>query len=85
MIEHRLPGWKTAGQVAPGTARTEDIEERIENAAEGMTSRSAVAPGLTQIVLQALPLGIDEVAWIGRVHAEHCKPVLPLPRLQNML
>jgi hypothetical protein len=25
-----------------------------------------------QVVLQALPLAIGEVAGIGRVHAEHC-------------
>jgi transposase len=38
-----------------------------------MTSGSAVAPGLAQILLQALPLGIGEVAGIGHVHVEHCR------------
>src|SRR5260370_18127576 len=36
-----------------------------------MTSRSAVAMGLKKRALQALPLSISEVAWIGGVHAEH--------------
>jgi hypothetical protein len=72
MVEHCLPGWETARQVAPRTARTEHIKDRVENAAEGMTSCSTIALGSTQILLQALPLGIREVAWIGRIHAEHC-------------
>src|SRR5260370_34884296 len=72
MIEHRLPGWETAWQVAPGTPRTEDIEDGVEDAAEGMTSRSAVATGRTQVLQQALPLSIGEVAWIGAVHADDC-------------
>jgi len=47
------------------TARAEDREVRIENGAERMVRRewrrvSAVAPGLGQIVLQALPFGIGE-------------------------
>src|SRR5260221_13451600 len=72
MVEHCLPGWETARQIAPRTARTEHIKDRVENAAEGMTSCSTIALGSTQILLQALPLGIREVAWIGRIHAEHC-------------
>jgi hypothetical protein len=72
MVEHGLPGWETARQVAPRTARTEHIQDGVENAAEGITSCSTIALGSTHILLQALPLGIREVAWIGRIHAEHC-------------
>ena len=72
MVKHCLPGREAARQIAPGTASAEDVADRIENAAEGMTSRSAVAPGFAQVVLQTLLFGIAEVAGIGRVHAEHC-------------
>ena len=72
MIEDRLPGRKIAGQKAPGTASMEHIEDRIEDAAQRVTSRSAGGTGLMQIGLQARPFGIGEVAGIGRVHTEHC-------------
>lgn len=34
MVEDSLPGRKTAGQVAPGTAGAQDIEDRVEDAAQ---------------------------------------------------
>jgi hypothetical protein len=34
VIVHRLPGRKGGGQIAPGTAGTQQIEERIEDAAQ---------------------------------------------------
>lgn len=34
VIVHRLPRWEVGGQIAPGTAGTQKIEERTENAAQ---------------------------------------------------
>jgi hypothetical protein len=70
-VKHRLPGWETAGQVAPGTASAQNREVCVEDAAQRMATRSAVATGLAQIVLQVLPLSIREAAGIGRIHADH--------------
>ena len=50
----------------------ENIKDRIKDAAQRMPSRSAVAMGVVQEPLHALPLSISKVAWIGRVHAVHC-------------
>jgi hypothetical protein len=63
MIKHRLPGREAARQVAPATARTEDIEDCVEDAADRMTPGSAVALGRMQILLQALPFGTGEIGW----------------------
>jgi hypothetical protein len=57
-------------QQAPGTAATDDVEDGVEDLAQG-----GVSPGPPdgfrgrQVRLYALPLGIGEVGWVRLSHA----------------
>lgn len=42
VVVHRLPWRKIARQVAPGTARAQEIKERVKDAAERVTAESSM-------------------------------------------
>jgi hypothetical protein len=57
-----LPRWKLAGQKPPGTAALQDVEEdRIEDLAGGVDSRSPSLVGRWKMGLQTLPFGIGKI------------------------
>src|SRR5258706_15153863 len=83
MIIHGLPRRKIAREVAPRAARSEQIKERIEDGAAGVTAESAMRRSGRQELLEAVPLSIGQIAWIGIVHASECSSCCHYTFLQN--
>jgi hypothetical protein len=83
MVEHRLPGWEVARQIAPGAAGTHNIEDGVEDAAEGMRTWSAACRQGGEITLDIRPCCVREVAGIPCAHgAQRMTPCRRLA-LQN--
>jgi hypothetical protein len=53
-----LPRREVMGQEAPGATTTEDVEDGIENLAQGMDSRTSDSFRGWQVGLDARPFGI---------------------------
>jgi hypothetical protein len=56
------------GQKPPMTATLEDVEDGVENIAQGVGAGSSLGFWGRQIRLQMDPLGIGEVGWIRLSH-----------------
>src|SRR5215211_4529299 len=65
-----LPGRKVSGQESPGAATLQDIEDRVEDLAGGVSLRSASPAGRRNVRLDAPPLGIREISRIAPFHAQ---------------
>jgi hypothetical protein len=63
-------GRVVCGSTAATSENRWSSESSLPDAAQRMAARSAVATGLTEVLQQALPLDIGEVAGKGRVHKE---------------
>ncbi len=85
MVEHGLPGREAAGQIAPGAPSAKQVENRIQDGAQGMGAWSATPGCCWQMALQTLPLGISQVAWIGSSHTVQCSPLCSYSALQDTL
>jgi transposase len=85
MIGHRLPRRKIARQVTPKAAGTQQIKESVEDGAEAVATESPTRCPGRQKALEARPLGIREIAWIGMVHATDCSSWRQLSVLHNRL
>jgi hypothetical protein len=68
MVEDRLPQWEIGRQVAPGTAGTQDVEDRVENGTQRMGWWSASFRQGRQKALQACPLDIGQATRIRCTH-----------------
>jgi hypothetical protein len=56
-------------QQSPGTAATGDVEDGVEDLAQGVSPGPAGSSWSRQVRLYALPLGIGEVGWVRLSHA----------------
>ena len=65
-------GGKFVGEIAPSTAGAQDREGGVEDATQRMRARSAASWQGREIVLEALPFSVREIARIQCTHAaEH--------------
>src|SRR5579859_1110379 len=69
MIEHRLPGREVGGEVTPGAAGTQDVEDGVQDAPQRVRARSAACRQGGEGALDARPLRVTEVARIAYTHA----------------
>src|SRR5260370_38885684 len=63
VVEHRLPGREVGGEIAPGAARAQHIEDGVEDTAQAVAAQSCLRCSGRQESLQAVPLGLGEAAW----------------------
>jgi hypothetical protein len=59
-----LPRREVSGQIAPGTAGAQEIEERIEDATERVPPESGMRRAGGEESLESVPLDIGEIAWV---------------------
>jgi hypothetical protein len=83
MVEHRLPGRKVGGQIAPRAAGAHHIEDGVEDAAQRTRARSATPGPKGKIPLHRGPLVIGEATRIVGVHAGQSTKLCRLAALQN--
>lgn len=69
VVMDSLPGRKLVRQQAPGTSATDDVEDGVEDLAQGVTPGPPGFSWSRQVRLYALPLGIGEVGWVCLSHA----------------
>ena len=72
MVKHRLPRREIAGQVPPGVPCTQKREDGIEDVTLGVLPQSAAFGQGGKVPLEALPLRVGKIAWIGGTHALKC-------------
>src|SRR5258707_8717364 len=68
VVEHRLPGREVGGEIAPGAARAQHIEDGVEDTAQAVAAQSFFRCSGRQESLQAVPLGLGQAAWIVGAH-----------------
>src|SRR5215210_4992807 len=66
-----LPGWEVVGQQSPGTATTQDVENGVEDLAQGVHPGTSWGFGGRHMGLYVGPLGIGEVGLICFSHARY--------------
>jgi hypothetical protein len=66
-----LPGGKVMRQQAPGTATTQDIEDRIQDLTLGIFLGPSTGLGRWDQMLNQGPLSVTEIGWVwfARFHA----------------
>src|SRR3954452_17975578 len=64
-------------QEAPGTSATDDVEDGVEDLAQGETPAPPGGSWSRQMRLYALPLGVGEVGWVSLFHACWSSELLP--------
>ena len=64
VLVDKLPGWKVMGQQAPGTATTENREDRIQDFALRIFLRSPTGLGGGDEMLKQGPFAVTEVSWV---------------------
>src|SRR5262249_30353935 len=69
VIIHSLPWRKTAWQIAPGAAGTQQIEQGVENGSERVAAEPAGRRSGGQETLHAVPLSSRKVARIACAHS----------------
>jgi hypothetical protein len=72
------PGREVVGEQAPRTAAPYDIEDGVNDLAQGVETRTSGGFGSGKVRLQAAPFGVGEVGWICCSHASYRVP-LPAP------
>ena len=83
MIVDHLPRRKIARQIAPGAAGTQEIKERVKDAAEAVAAEFPRWRTRREKPLETVPLGIGKGAWIGVTHVPQYSSCGDLPLLQN--
>jgi len=53
----------------PGAAAAQDVEDRVEDLADAVQARSSGGFGGGQVIFEATPLGVGEVALVCFSHA----------------
>src|SRR5215204_147550 len=66
-----LPGREVVGQQAPGASATHDVEDGVDDLAEGVYPGSPGSCGGREMGLYVRPLGIGEVGLVCSSHARY--------------
>ena len=85
VVVHRLPGRDVTGEISPGAAGAQHVEDGGEDAAQWVRARSAALRQRGQVALDALPLCVTQVARIARTHATERRPLRHVVTLQVTL
>src|SRR5215216_4685753 len=72
-----LSGREIVRQEPPGTSATHDVEDGVEDLAEGVHPRASGIFGGREMGLYVGPLGIGEVGLVCSSHARYSTELLP--------
>ena len=59
-----LPGWELVREQPPGAATPNDIEDRVQDLADGMEARPSNTPRRRQVGLETIELAVREVSQV---------------------
>jgi hypothetical protein len=68
VVVNRLPRWNIAWEIAPGTPRAQEVEDRVEDGAEAVAAEFPTWGSGWEELLETVPLGIRKAAWIIGTH-----------------
>ena len=68
VVVDRLPRWNIAWEIAPGTPRAQEVENRVEDGVEAVAEEFPTWGSGWEKPLETVSLGISDAAWIIGAH-----------------